>query len=273
MRPPRHAFPAPRPDDPHQVPWWAQGSHQPRLEPHQVRLRTLPAFTGAVAVTVAVLTGLAGILVGVSQPRIQPVADGGIAIRQTTDGLLGGCGPVFEFPAHRKISGIVPSERPGGTAPYRPAYATTVPVFGPFWAHPAPTTHPFWSVTDRWQPQPENLLYNMWQGWMVVYYTRTARQSEVQALNRLTQHHPQIHLLVAPWPTYLGALPANRTIAFAVWGASQTCQRLDIPALEQFRATHPPTAAPGGHGAPPPTIRATWTVGTAHRPAPTPPHP
>ena len=84
-----------------------------------------------------------------------------------------------------------------------------------------------------------------WSGALVVYYTPAAHHADVKALTNIAATRDDLNLIIVPWDTDRPPLPAGRKIAFATWGASQTCQRLVVAALEQFRSAHPEGKAPG----------------------------
>ena len=94
----------------------------------------------------------------------------------------------------------------------------------------------------------------MWSGALVVYYTPTAHPADVKALTVIAATRADLNIIVVPWDTDRGPLPSGRKIAFATWGASQTCQRLVVTALDQFRSAHPQGQAPGYGGAIAPTL-------------------
>lgn len=260
------ANPGTRPDTsapqrgPHQprAPWWAPHTTAPLLTPGQARYRTKTGILAATATLLAITLGLYWILTATEVRFVSHEANGALAYRQTTNALLAGCGPEYTFPNATAQSGTVPEHTRTGalnTQDYLRADHTIIPIYGHFWNAPAPTGQTFWKMNETNPPRPENLLANQWRGQMVAYYTVAVPAVDVRALRRLTITRPDLGLLVAPWNPTRGPMPLNRNIAFATWDHSQTCMRLSIPALEDFRRHHPATQAPGYHGAPPPAAR------------------
>ena len=235
------------------TPWWAQapGTHvHPAGAFSRRSLRTVAIRT---FVALAVTGGLFAAAAGTAQPRTRNEATG-ISIRQSTDSLLGGCGRVFERKTPPGTAGVVPSLQADGVTPAIPTYGTIVPMTGPFWSPPAdPGIHMYTRLSPT-IPQPTQLLHNMWSGALVVYYTTGADPTDKSTLTDVAATRADLDIIVVPWDITRGDLPAGRKIAFATWGASQTCQRLAVVALEQFRSAHPQSRAPGYGGAVAPTL-------------------
>jgi len=206
--------------------------------------------------------GFAWVLFGISDAETYDVPGGGLARRASSQALIGGCGATFEFKGIARESGIVPATRPDGREA-RQAYRTIVPMFGKFWETGAPTppaSTGFWAPQDPEAPQAEELVRNLWDGWMVVYYTNAATPADIAALEKIATTQPEFKMLVAPWERRRGPLPSNRKIAYSVWGASQTCQRLVAPTIREFREAYPVSTAPGADGTPPPVITSSGPV-------------
>lgn len=232
------------------TPWWANPA-TPSGTVRRHRARSIVATALGIAVS-ASATAL--LLHGVTTPDVRPTAGGGTQTRQTTNALLGQCGPTFRFtPAPSEI-GTIPATRSNGS-PNVQLYRTIVPLFGLFWRDNAPTRLPrFWAAGDKDIPGPEQLLGDMWNGWMVAYYTSKASATDIAEL-RDAARDPRLRMLVVPWPDRLGKMPVDRVFAFAVWAGEQTCQELYMPQLREFRAANPPSRAPGWDGEIPP-VRA-----------------
>lgn len=239
------------------VPWWAATSRHPYLSPAQVRTRTLRGTLSTLAFTLALLTGIGWVLLATDVKDVTTTDFGALAHKQTTEALIGGCGPVYTFPDITGQYGTVPATTPDGV-PLRQQYHTAVPMFGPFWADPVPTDRVFWSRTgSRGFPVAENLLHNMWQGDMVIYYTSTLPEDEVRALRRFAVLNRDLDALVVPWEEDVRLpMPQYRKIALVTWNASQTCHSVAVPALFDFRDMNPAHHAPGHDGTPPPRLLA-----------------
>lgn len=244
---PRTTHPAPRP------PWWAANTRQPLLHPHQVRTRTLRGTLGILAFITATILGGWWVLTSTEVKYIEVGPRGEHGIRQTTNALVGGCGRMYTFPGATAKSGTVPTHNSSGI-PNRQDYPTIVPMFGRFWNDPAPADQTFWSRDEADIPEPENLLRNQWDGQMVVYYTTDVTEDDLDRLTNLLLTEPELDMLVVPWPNERGPLPAHRNFAFVTWNHSQTCHRLELSALHDFRRFYPPDTAPGNDGTPPPDL-------------------
>ena len=239
------------------TPWWAQGSGTYVHPAGAFSRRSLRTVVVRGLVVVAVTGGLFAAAAGTVQPRTRNEGSGIISVRQSTDSLLGGCGRVFEKRASPRVNGVIASVKADGVTPNIPQYGTIVPMSGSFWSPPAPAGVRVYTLSSPTIPQPTQLLHNMWSGALVVYYTTTAEPDEVSTLSVLAATRSDLNMIVVPWDATRGKLPSGRRIAFATWGASQTCQRLEVVALEQFRTAHPQGKAPGHGGAIAPTLAGT----------------
>lgn len=234
------------------TPWWATNTAQPTLPATAVRKRTARTVLTALTVTALIATLGGWVLRGTTIPATETVPGGGTAYRQSTEALVGGCGPTYQFKPALTETGPVPATKNG--KPNKQKYRTIVPMFGHYYAATpdAPTTTlnvpkptRFYNRTDANIPPVEELLATMHTGTMVAWYTNDANPDDIAALKILADN-PTLNMVVAPWEhAARGLLPANRKIAYSVWGASQTCQRLVTPALVAFRTAHPTSAAPG----------------------------
>lgn len=237
------------------TPWWAQGSGTHLHPAGAFSRRSLRAVAIRTIVTFAVIGGLCAAALGTEQPRMRNEATG-VSLRQSTDSLLGGCGRVFERKTPPGTAGVVPSVKADGS-PNIATIPPIVPMTGPFWSPPAdPRLHMYTAFSET-IPEPTRLLHNMWSGALVVYFTTTADPADVRTLTDIAATRADLFIIVVPWDATRGDLPAHRKIAFATWGASQTCQRLAVVALEQFRSAHPQGKAPGYGGAVAPTLSGT----------------
>jgi hypothetical protein len=204
------------------------------------------------------VAGMSWVLAETEVRDVELTNFGFYAHKQTTDALIGGCGPIYRAPldASQSESGTVPAKDKAGIS-NRLTYSTVVPMFGEFWDDPAPADQSFWSRSEPETPNPENLLRNMWDGEMVVYYTAAVDEAALKVLHDVLVLRPELDLKVVPWDsTVRGPLPQNRHIAFATWNASQSCHQLIAPALYDFRDANPATQAPGYDGTEPP-VRST----------------
>lgn len=236
------------------APWWAQARGtrlRPAADGHRHRWRTLTIRTAAAAVVAGALFITAG---GTTPSRTRQVGNGITAVRQSTDSLLGGCGPVYEKATTPGTAGIIPSVKADGTTPNVPDFGTIVPMTGSFWAPPADPDIRMYTPKSPTIPRPAQLLHNMWNGALVVYYAPDASAADVTALSVGVAARADLNVIVVPWDLTRGPLPSGRQIAFASWGASQTCQHLVVVALNQFRVAHPKAQAPGFGGVRPPQI-------------------
>lgn len=234
------------------TPWWAQTATTKdgtTADPAVgVPVRKYSARTLLAATLTAALIATLGtwVLHGTTVPDSEPTAGGGTAYRQSTQALVGGCGPTYQFTPHPNEIGPVPATING--KPNKQRYRTIVPMFGHYYDAPkGPATPPvrFYDRTAKNIPPVETLLAQMHTGRMVAWYTADANPADIAALKTLT-NDPALDMIAAPWEhAARGFLPANRKIAYSVWGASQTCQRLVTPALVEFRTHHPATTAPG----------------------------
>ena len=229
------------------TPWWAQGSSTPLHPPGAFSRRSLRTVAIRALVVAVFAGGLVVAAVGTGQPGARSEGSGITSLRQSTESLVGGCGRVFERSADPGVAGIVPPVKTDGT-PNVPQYRTIVPMIGAFWSPPAPASIRMYTSASPNIPKPARLLHNMWSGALVVYYMPTAHTADVEALAIIAATRADLNIIVVPWDMDRKPLPSGRKIAFATWGASQTCQRLVVTALDQFRAAHPEGQAPGYGG-------------------------
>ena len=236
------------------TPWWSKrpGNHVHPVGAFSGHSSRRVAIRGLVVLVVS--GGLVAAAVGTAQPRTRYEGSGITSVRQSTDSLLGACGRVFEKRTSPGTAGVVGTVMADGLTPNIPAYGTIVPMTGAFWSPPADPRVRLYTASSQFVPEPSRLLHNMWQGALVVYYTTTAPPGEVRRLGNLAAARPDLDLIVVPWDVGRGDLPSGRRIAFATWGASQTCQHLVEVALEQFRTAHPQAKAPGYGGASAPSL-------------------
>ncbi len=229
------------------TPWWAQGPGTYVHPPGAFSRRSLRTVAIRTCVVAAVIGGLFAAAAGTAQPRTRNEGSGLISVRQSTDSLLGGCGRVFERRTSQVTPGVIASAKADGT-PNIPISRTIVPMTGSFWSPKADPGVRMYSRDSPAIPKPTQLMHNMWSGALIVYYTTAADPADVRALTVLAATRADLNIFVVPWDTDRRPLPAGRKIAFATWGASQTCQRLVVVALDQFRSAHPQFRAPGYGG-------------------------
>ena len=241
------------------TPWWAQGSGTPVQPVGAFSRRSLWTVAIRCLVVAAVVGGLFVTAVGIGQSRTRTEGSGITSLRQSTDSLLGGCGRVFERTISPGTVGVIPSVNADGT-PNTPQFKTIVPMAGAFWAPAAAASIRMYTPQSPSVPKPTRLLNNMWSGALIVYYTSDADSADKTALSALAATRDDLNIIVVPWDTSRGQLPSRRKIAFATWGASQTCQRLVVDALDQFRNTHPESQAPGYGGAVAPVLTGAIAV-------------
>jgi hypothetical protein len=238
------------------TPWWAQGPGTKVHPAGAFSRRSLRTVAIRAFVAVAVIGGLFAAAAGTAQPRTRNEGSGLISVRQSTDSLLGGCGRVFERRTNQGTAGVIASVRADGS-PNVPKSRSIVPMTGSFWSPPADPGVRMYTPLSPTIPKPTQLMNNMWSGALVVYYTTTADAVDVRTLTDVAATRADLNIIIVPWDSTRGDLPARRKIAFATWGASQTCQRLAVAALEQFRSAHPQVQAPGYGGAIAPTLTGT----------------
>ena len=235
------------------APWWAHDTSKPLRSDSVVRRWSWKAVSAGVAAAAVVVSGFAVALAGAEIPDTRQIGGGGFEHRQTTNGLVGGCGGFFTFTNTVAQSGIVEAETDSGEA-NRQTYYTIVPIFGRFWdAKRDITEQQFWQSGDRDAPKPEELLYNQWDGDLVVYYTRDLPKKDLSVLRQTLAQSDELFFVV-PWPDELGSLPYGRDLAFVRWNATQTCNRYVAAALNDFRKRYPAERAPGFDGDEPPVI-------------------
>lgn len=199
------------------------------------------------------------VLTGTDVREVTREPNGALAHKQSTNALVGGCGPLYTYPSDVVTSSsgtVAATDRMG--KPNWQQYQTTVPIFGRFWnAHPKEGQR-FWETGDKYAPYSEQLLREQWDGALVVYYTDDVSATEVKTLRDILRLRPDLDIYVVPWEERVrGLLPRGREIAFATWNATQTCHQLVAPALYDFRNAYPSTAAPGAKGKKPKVLSTT----------------
>jgi hypothetical protein len=239
-------------------PWWGWRPETATLTPRQVHRHLARNATIGASLFLIATTSLWWVLSATEVKDIDETDFGYYAHKQSTNALVGGCGPMYSAPLSQALdtSGTVPDKDRAGI-PNRVTYPNVVPMFGEFWDVPAPEDQALWSFDEPNAPKPENLLRNMWDGTMVAYYTEAVSEEEIELFHSILDLHPEMDLKVIPWDSSVrGPLPENRDVAFATWNASQSCHRLIAPALYDFREAHPASDAPGHNGTEPP-VRST----------------
>lgn len=237
-------------------PWWAAQSSRPFLTPRQVRTRTLRTTIATALTAVVAIGGLGWFLNATEVRKVVPTTFGALEYLQSNNALIAGCGPVFKFPDAVAGSGIVPRRNSLGIT-NRQAYPTTVPMMGKFWDEPltAAKGGRFVERDAKNKPVAENLLRNMWDGAMVIYYDAAVPEAAVEDLRVLAKADTGLDVYVAPWEaTSTASLPQGRDVAFVAWGATQTCHTYLAPALYDFREAAPADTAPGYAGENPPVL-------------------
>ena len=252
------ADPQDTPDGPG-TPWWARDTQQPFLTPQQVQRRTLKGTLLGLLAGMLVAGAAWWVLALSEVDAVQDAGPGLLAYKQTNDALIGGCGPVFRHEDPTADSGIVPS-RTVDKVSNRLGYPTIVPMKGPFWDVPV-IGQRFWARDAPSKPVAENLLRNMWDGALVVYYNTDVTNADLRSLARLAAGRPDLDLYVVPWEARVrGDLPLGRDLAFATWNASQSCHLFAATALYDFRADQPLESAPGANDVRPPVLSTTPPV-------------
>jgi hypothetical protein len=240
------------------TPWWAQGPGTYVHPAGAFSRRSLRTVAIGGLVVVALTGGLFAAATGTAQPLTRDEGSGLFSVRPSTDSLLGGCGRVFERRTNQLTPGVIASFKADGT-PNIPTSRTIVPMTGAFWSPKADPAVRMYTQDSPTIPKPTQLMNNMWSGALIVYYTTAADPADVRALSVLAATRADLNVFVVPWDTDRKPLPAGRKIAFATWGASQTCQRLVVVALDQFRSAHPEFGAPGYGGVIAPKLTDTPT--------------
>jgi Protein of unknown function (DUF3105) len=244
-------------------PWWADGEPSVRLTKKSF-WGTHPKSMIASAVSAILFAVTVGYLAfDQTPPDLQPESFGW-SERPTVEGLIGGCGPVYhvnENSTTDKIGYIANPTEPTETLPRLP-YPTIVPVYGQFYETPADLSEKrVWYITDKDQPPVEQLLHNMWNGSMVIYYDRyKVRTEDLAPYESLATDNPALNAVLVPWPVDRGPLPMGRSFAIATWGGSQTCNRFVLKVFQQFRDEFPLGNAPGITGAKLEEVRRGETV-------------
>lgn len=235
------------------IPWWAANSAAPYLSRAHVSMIGPRGTLTALVVALCFVAGLWTLLVSTAPQETVHEPGGLLAHQQSNDALIGGCGPLYSFEEPTANSGTVPDKTTTGVS-NRLGYPTTVPMRGQFWD--SPVDKHVWRPDEAAKPVAEQLLRNMWDGDMVVYYSHLVPEKDVEALSRLARLQPDLHLYVVPWEQRLrGPLPRGRSLAFATWNTSQTCHTLSLPALGDFREAAPTSGAPGADGTRPPVLQ------------------
>lgn len=166
----------------------------------------------------------------------------GTTTRPTVEALVAGCGPLAQVTNPR--SEVAWIDRPQGNDLPLP-YETTIPAAGWFYRDPP--------SDGEVAPAPEAVLREMWAGGRVAWYSADVSADVVQQLRQMADSHPEWSMRVAQWPVDREAMPGaddgGARVAFATWGATQTCDRPTQAIAEGvWRAGTP---APGlGGGAP-----------------------
>jgi Protein of unknown function (DUF3105) len=133
-------------------------------------------------------------------------------------------------------------------------YKTQPPSSGKHWAQPAPFERKFYAIEDR--PQLETLVHNLEHGYTIVWYDETIADDEEQLglLRDIARRFESSELdnakklIVAPWATTDGKLPAGKHIALTHWssdaGHRQYAEKVSGQAIEQFMKKYPAEDSP-----------------------------
>ncbi|MGV8909795.1 MAG: hypothetical protein ACOH1Y_12500, partial [Propionicimonas sp.] len=91
------------------TPWWAQGRVTLLTPANTHRPHHRGTIAARALIALALAGGLFAATVGTAQPRTREVGSGITSTRQSTDSLIGGCGPVFTKKAEPGTAGVIPS--------------------------------------------------------------------------------------------------------------------------------------------------------------------
>lgn len=234
-------------------PWWARDT---------ARTSTVLTWTWRSSVTVLVigligLGGLGAILVGPRTPEKSPWVqmgnEYGVSIRPSVDALAARCGPIYTVQDPPQWVegqvGTVPDVDEDGN-PIKLGYISTVPFYGPMSETGVDTSNGkvAWSRKDTDIPRPEQVLRNLYDGWMVAYYSPFMPGPKIEQLMKYAEENRDLKMLVVPWPGDREAIPNRKMIAYATWGSTQQCVDLLNRQVQNFREFSPASAAPGPQG-------------------------
>jgi Protein of unknown function (DUF3105) len=245
-------------------PWWAHTTPTPPAPQRARRWNWRATARGALAFVVIV--GAASlVLTAGGPPKERKITADITETPGSVEALIGGCGGVFTqtFPAGQV--GTVPALTPTGE-PYTLPYLTIVPMGGKMWptgwSEDRLVVAPEEIRTASRLPYAEEVVRNLWDGWLVVYYRPGAPQGSVQTAIEQATRFPEQKIMVLPWPEDLrNSFPKNRKFALAVWGQSQTCDVFVPPLVTQMRERNPVDQAPGYGGVKPPVLLDRWPGG------------
>lgn len=160
----------------------------------------------------------------------------GTLVRANVRHVPAGCGPLALVTSPSVVQGWVDVD---GVLPYD----TVPPAAG--WMLPTPP------ADGERSPRPEAVVREMWDGANVIWLAADADEALAAQVDAMVEANPQWGARVYRWPA--GREKLEGKVAFATWGATQTCQ---VPvaevAAQVFAAT---SGAPGATGKQPPPLR------------------
>jgi hypothetical protein len=141
-------------------------------------------------------------------------------------------------------------------------YATIPPSSGKHFGTPAAFSRKFYSAADV--PPLEQLVHNLEHGYTILWYDKTVKGDQLQALKDLSERVPVAQetggkFIVAAWDGSRGAFPAGKHVAISHWGSPQAsggekghrqlCGQVSGEVVEKFINQFPYVNSPEPSGA------------------------
>lgn len=230
-------------------PWWGKGATKKSIT-HNWTLGS----TSVVVVVFGIITaGLGAVIVGFQAPTVKDW-EWGQEYRASVSALASGCGATYTISNKAYLDkqvGTVPEADKKGN-PIALNYVSTVPFAGTMYEQGVDTTEQTtWNPGEPSVPRVEKVLRNLYDGWIVAYYSQDATANQKDSLIFLAQNEPELKMMVVPWPKDRAKIPQNRNVAYATWGATQQCTNVLASQIRDFREAFPASGAPGYNGANP----------------------
>lgn len=170
----------------------------------------------------------------------EKAADGIQSFYASPEGYAAGCGNIFRAKNAVALSKEIPEEYYNIIPEdgYVPSGATIIPIYGYLSQRGMhPSQFKFYNKDSINKDIPESLiLRTMYDNQVPIiwYDAETIKESDYKRLQEIGESNKG-KVIIMPWLGYgVDHLPRDRTIAFAVFGMSQSCKTLDINVLKQF---------------------------------------
>lgn len=184
------------------------------------------------------LTGIAFILVvlhvlvifAFNPNKAQPAIAGGTETPASLNALVSGCGGFFSWQTTSEQARLIPADQID-RANIIPETPMITPVYGYMSEENVPRFG-FWDGSEDDLPSREQVMRHMHDGGKVIWYVTNMDPADKILLQELAEERQAEKIIALPWEGR--SLPFDRQVAYATWGASQTCTFWSDVAFNEF---------------------------------------